>query len=499
MIIDTGLQVVGAEAEDITGREARALTPELVAELEAFIQDAMAQGGVPGLAVAVVQDGRVVYAAGFGVREQGGDEPVTAETLMMIGSTGKTMTTMLMAALVDEGLMAWDTPVVDVLPEFRLADPELTRQITLRHLVCACTGVPRRDLEMILNADEMSAEDVIASLAEFRLFTDFGEAFQYSNQMVAAGGYAAAAADGAEHGALFDGWIGSMQQRVFEPIGMHDTLVRQADVLARGNVAVPHGLDLEGSYQPLAHEAERVVLPVAPAGAPWSNVLDMGRYLVTELNRGVSPDGVRVVSEANLQETWQPQVPIDASTAYALGWMVGEYKGLEPIAHGGNTLGFTSDLAFLPSEGLGVSVLSNASGANAVNEAIRTRVFELVYDLEPEAPAQLAYGLESRKQMLAMTAQELFALDAGAVEPFLGAYHNEALGDLTLRLVDGALVADLGEFDTVLGALDSGNKRFVTTTPPFPGLEIALETREGAPVVLFSLMGTGEAYEFEQR
>src|SRR5690606_41762407 len=104
-----------------------------------------------------------------------------------------------------------------------------------------------------------------------------------------------------------------------------------------------------------------------------------------------------------------------------------------------------------------------------------------------------------RKQMLGMSARELFAIDAGAVEPFLGAYHSEALGDLTLRLVDGALVADLGEFDTVLGALDSGSTRFVTTTPPFPGLEGALEPREGAAVVLFSLMGTGEAYEFEQR
>ena len=209
----------------------------------------MAQGGVPGLAVAVVQDGRVVYADGFGVREQGGDEPVTAETLMMIGSTGKTMTTMLMAALVDEGLMAWDTPVVDVLPEFRLADPELTRQITLRHLVCACTGVPRRDLEMILNADEMSAEDVIASLAEFRLFTDFGEAFQYSNQMVAAGGCAAAAADGASTARCSTAGSAACSSG-FEPIGMHDTLVRQADVLARGNVAVPHGLDLEAATPP---------------------------------------------------------------------------------------------------------------------------------------------------------------------------------------------------------------------------------------------------------
>ena len=499
LIIDTGFRVLGLSADDISGKEPRPLTPELVAELEAFVADAIERAGVPGLAIAVVQDGELVYSNGFGVRELGGSEPVTPDTLMMIGSTGKTMTTMLMAALVDAGALAWDTPVVDVLPEFRLADPELTRQITVRHLVCACTGVPRRDFEVILNAGEMSAEDTIASLADFRLFTGFGEAFQYSNQMVAAGGYAAAAADGAEHGALFDGWLASMRARVFEPIGMRDTLVRPEGVLARDDVAVPHGMNLDGSYRPLAFETERVVLPVAPAGAAWSTVRDMGRYLVTELSLGVAPDGERVVSEANLRETWQPQVPIDASTHYALGWMVGEYKGLELISHGGATLGFTSDLTFLHAAGLGVSVLANASGASAVTGAVRTRLFELVFDLEPEAPEQLAYGLESQRQLLAASAHELHAVDADAVEAFLGDYRHPALGGLTLRLEAGTLVVDFGEFDLELGAVDADSARFVATSPPFAGFEYALETRDGAPVVVMSPAGLGEAYVFEQR
>ena len=108
---------------------------------------------------------------------------------MLIGSTTKTMTTLLMAQMVDEGVMTWDTLVTEVLPSFAVADPAITEAITMENLVCACTGVPRRDLELVFNSDELSAEEVVESLETFRFFTDFGEAFQYSNQMVATAGY----------------------------------------------------------------------------------------------------------------------------------------------------------------------------------------------------------------------------------------------------------------------------------------------------------------------
>ena len=205
-IIASGFDIIALEKEDLTGIEPLRLTGELLDEFEAYVVDAMERLDIPGSSVSVVQGGEIVYANGFGVRERGKSGPVTPETLMMIGSVTKSMTTMLMATLVDDGLMEWDTPMVEVLPTFALADSQLTREITARNLVCACTGVPRRDFELLLNYDDLSAEDIIESLATFELFTDFGEAFQYSNQMVATGGYVAAAVVGAEYGSLYDGY-----------------------------------------------------------------------------------------------------------------------------------------------------------------------------------------------------------------------------------------------------------------------------------------------------
>jgi len=156
--------------------------------------------------VAVVRAGRVVHARGFGVRVRGRPEPVTPDTLMMVGSTTKAMSTMMMAALVDEGRLRWDQPVFEMLPGFRLADPETTRHLTVLDLVYVCTGVQRRDAALLFNAGSLTAWDNVATLAGFRLFTGFGEAFQYSNQMVDTSG-----ARGAD---LDEGYVAQSQARL---------------------------------------------------------------------------------------------------------------------------------------------------------------------------------------------------------------------------------------------------------------------------------------------
>ena len=383
-IVATGFDIDSLEQQDLAGVEPLPLTGDLLAEFEAYVADAMEVFQVPGASVSVVQGGEIVYANGFGVRELGKNEPVTPETLMMIGSITKSMTTMLMATLVDDGLMDWDTPVVEILPTFALADPELTQKITVRNLVCACTGVPRRDFELILNSDDLSTEDIVESLATFELFTDFGEAFQYSNQMVAAGGYAAAAVAGAEYGSLYDGYEQAVEERVFKPIGMTSTTLSIEEVEASNNYGTPHGLDLDFQHFPVSLQLERFLTPVSPAGAAWSNVLDMGRYLITELDQGVAPSRLRVVSADNLKVTWEPQVPISADISYGLGWMLDEYKGLPQIWHDGSTLGFTANMAFLPDQGLGTSILSNARGSFGFTQAVRFRLFELVFGQETE-------------------------------------------------------------------------------------------------------------------
>ncbi len=505
-IIDSGFNITGVERADLTGVAAQTLTPAMLADLEAYIVATMERMDIPGAAVAVVQDGAVVYEAGFGVRELGGTDPVTPDTLMLIGSTTKPMTTMLMATLVDDGRMDWDTPVVDLLPSFAVADPGITAQMTVRNLVCACTGVPRRDLELVFNSAEMTGGDVVASLARFELFTGFGEAFQYSNQMVATGGYAAAVAAGGAEGSLHEAYVAALQERVLGPIGMTDSTF-SFDEAAAGEHATPHGSTLAGGYAPIPLSAEGFLAPIAPAGGLWSNVGDMARYTLTQLERGVAPDGTRVVSEENLRETWQPQVPISADTSYGLGWLIDDYKGLPLIHHGGNTLGFTSDLAFMPDAGLGVVVLANGQGANLFNEAVRYRVLELAFGQEPEYDRQLGFAIEQVERLMA-EARESFGdrVDEDAVRPFLGDYASPVLGAVTLRLkpgeADGSprFVMDAGEFATSLLPVEGapGSASYATVDPPLVGLPVELRTTDGAPLLVVVDPASGDEYVFER-
>ncbi len=268
-IIASGFETSGLEDTDLTGAEPLTVDETVTGKLGTYVTDALKRFGIPGAAVAIVQNGEVVYEGGFGVKSIGGGEPITADTNMMIGSTGKSLTTILMGTLVDDGLMSWDTPVKEALPEFKVSDPELSQTMTMRNLVCACTGVPRRDLELVFNADTLGAEEIVESLATFTFFTDFGEAFQYSNQLVGTAGYAAADDDGASWGNLYTGYIRSLQKRVLDPIGMTNTTLSLPKVKARGDYALPHSLTFRGRNEPFSVDLEQLLLPIAPAGAHW--------------------------------------------------------------------------------------------------------------------------------------------------------------------------------------------------------------------------------------
>lgn len=487
-IITTGYDIFALEKVDLSEAEPLPLSDELLAELEAYIVEKMEELEVPGVAIAIVQGDEIVYAEGFGVSNLETEEEVTPETLMMIGSSTKSLTTMLMGSLVDEGVFDWDTPVVEILPSFEVLDPDITEQITMRNLVCACTGVPRRDVEWIFNADELTAEGVIESLATFEFFTDFGEAFQYSNQMVAAAGYIAALAAGGEYGNLYQAYVELMQERILDPMEMSSSTFSFDEVRKEENHATPYTLDLlTGEYVEVPLEREELLVSMAPAGSMWSNVLDMGNYLITELNEGVAPNGTRVISAENLAVTWEPQIAISSEASYGLGWIIDEYKGLRVIHHSGNTLGFTSALAFMPDIDIGISVLTNQQGS-LLNEAIRIRLLELLFEQPMEFDALIDFSVEQTERALEEVRENLQeSVDVEAVEPFLGTYTHPALGQLVLELEDGKLMADAGEFRVELvphlddeGEVDA----YVSITS---GLSISFQFEEdesGEPVVV---------------
>lgn len=479
-IIDGGFNITAIEMTDLSEADPLPITDAFIAEFEAYIETAIETYATPGAAVVIVRDGEIVYANGFGMRNPQGD-PVTPETRMLIGSTTKTMTTLLMAQMVDDGAMAWNTPVIEILPTFSVADPDVTQAITVENLVCACTGVPRRDLELIFNSDTLTAERIIESLATFEFFTDFGEAFQYSNQMVAAGGYMAALAAGSEYGALYDDYVALLEERVFAPLGMASTTFSFDEVLASDNYAIPYGLFMDFSFKPLSFEAEQAFLiPITPAGAAWSTALDMAQYMIMELNDGVAADGTRIVSSENLAHTWQPQVAISASDDYGLGWIVSDFNGLRMLSHAGNTLGFTSEFTFLPERDLGVVVLTNQR-ISFLNSAVRTRLFEMLFEQPTSTDDALQFSFNQiRDQYLEIQDNLMRTAEPATAAIAVGAFMNDALGDVRISLNDDSvLIFDAGEFQSELWyyAADENDAEetidFLLYDPPLNGLNVS--------------------------
>lgn len=491
-----------AASEETETLETEGWTAEMAAELADFVDYAMPLLETPGLSLAVVYDGEVVMAQGFGQANEQGD-PVDADTNMLIASTTKGMTTLLMAQSVDAGLFTWDTPAQEVYPDFAVKDEALSATITMENLVCACSGVPRRDYELILQTP--SAEDVLASLRTFEFFTGFGEAFQYSNQLVAAGGFITTYANGLGDD-LVAGYAALLDERLFVPLGMDRTVATAQAATAAGNYADPYGQSIEGN-QPMSVEDERWVEAIAPAGGVWSNANDMAQYLLMQLNNGIAPDGTRIVSEENLLHTRQPQIAVDAKTQYALGWILTDYNGVPIVTHDGNAFGYTSALFFVPQENFGVFVVAN-QGYSSAPSLVAGRVLELLYGRESEVETSvetLHANLMKNREALAWRYNRM--PDPTSFEAAEGTYFNEALGEVIVSVEDGAISLDFGEYTSPLWLFltNSDNPEatpepmeepvYFTVNAPLSGLPVRLRADDNGAYTLVVGVGAAE-YNF---
>ena len=243
-LITHSLRPKGHQRESFAGRKAQPLDAAHIAQLKAFVETSMQELGIPGAAMALIDGGKVVYAGGLGVRELGKPERVDQNTLFIAASNTKGMTTLLLSELVDEKKLKWDEPVTEVYPSFKLGNAETTKKVLVKNLVCACTGLPRQDLEWIFEFKNSTPESSLASLGTMQPTSKFGEVFKYSNLMAAAAGYIGAhlVYPNKELGAAYDE---AMQQKIFNPLGMKSTTLDFARALA-GNHASPHGDDVDG-------------------------------------------------------------------------------------------------------------------------------------------------------------------------------------------------------------------------------------------------------------
>jgi CubicO group peptidase (beta-lactamase class C family) len=353
------------------------ICPELTATLNKLVPLGIKYFNTPGAAIALVQNGKVVYAQAFGVRNIASGEPFTLDTVYRIGSTSKAFTSMLAAIGVDQGLFAWDTPVHSIRSDFSLPNQELTDTIQVQQLMNMGTGI--EDQPFLEYADLDSPEHLWHTVKNLKVFAPPETAFYYNNSIYALGGYVGALAQGVPLPALVESYKSALKERIFDPIGMPTTADTDDPRTLSNNVATPYQYDLTQDVYPLHPNTYTPIRAVTPAGGIASTMNDMSRYLITQLQAGVAPNGNRVVSSLNLETTWKGQIPLNPPAFYALGWIDVEEDGVRVLAHAGSIDGFKTDITMLPGAGIGLITFTNSSTGSYFASAVRDWVLHVLY------------------------------------------------------------------------------------------------------------------------
>jgi CubicO group peptidase (beta-lactamase class C family) len=499
-LVSFSFRAVGIEAESFMGKRAEPLSPEEWDAFAAFIEEARELSAVPGAAVAVVQGGAVVFERGFGVTRLGGDEKVTPRTLFAIGSVSKQLTTLMMARLVERGLFKWETKAIKLMPDFCLGDDKTTKRLTMRHTVSASTGLPRDDMGFYFRPRATTPEAVLRAMAYQQPTTAFGEVFQYSNLMVAAGGYIAAHASHPPM-TLGEAYDLAMKEEVFVPLGMHDTTFDLRTAFGMPS-AVPHATDLWGRVRPIPSSMENALLqPERPAGGVWSNLRDLGKVLWMELALGEAPGGGPYLPPKTLLARRAAQVKIDDRSHYALGLVVGMECDVPVVSHDGGTVGFVAHLFFLPEQGVGAVVLTNAATEEACFffEAAHRRLLEVWFEGRPKALSDLRDGLAAKaRRVMEEAARVEPRPDRDWVQGLSGAYVNQDLGRVVVREAEEGGILEAAQWEASFGRKleKDGVVKLVVTTPPATGFEFQVGEKDGRPFLILEL--PQQRYVFEK-
>ncbi len=437
------LPVAGAVEGQSRAKARPPAAPDLSA-FDAYVAQGVKDWGIPGLAVAIVKDDSVVFAKGYGVRRLGGAEPVNEHTLFAIGSTTKAMTAASLGMMVDEGKVRWDEPVLTYLPSLQLYDPVMTRELTVRDLLTHHSGLPGTDL--LWAGGDFSTQEILRRMRFVKPFTSFRNGYSYMNVQYAMAGEVLRASSGTP-------WGEFVSQRIFAPLGMRETVPSLAATTSMPNVATPH-MVIRDTLRVIEN---RPVDPVAPAGAIWSSVSDMAKWMRFVLDSG-RVGGRRLLSESTYREWMSPQVIVPPTdfypttrltrphyTAYGLGWFLQDYRGQAVSMHTGSIDGMIAILGLIPDQRLGVFVLANRDHAE-LRHALMWRVFDLYTSGAGRDWSRDLKALYDSLAVRGKAAEEEFNASRVAgtrpslpLEKYAGTYADSLLGRATVALENGML------------------------------------------------------------
>jgi CubicO group peptidase (beta-lactamase class C family) len=417
------------------------LNLDRVSKLDALVESWLSAFRIPGACLAVVAGEDVVFARGFGYRDLDARLAMTADTVYPIASTSKAINATLIGTLVDEGKLAWDTPVQEYLPRFRLGDSAFSSQVTIRDLLTMRTGLAAHDWLWIGNP--LSRPELVNRMAHLAMARGFRERFDYNNLTPIAAGHIAEVVAG-------ESWETLVARRFLEPLEMRQTGFTRA---ASGEVT-------ESYHENECRERVRTVrLPtdtVAPAGgAVHSTIVDMSRWVLFNLRGPAGADEPVPVSVRTLAELHTPQVVGGGSSAapspnasYALGWWVDTYKGVHRVSHTGYIHDVSSSVMFFPSEGVGFVSFTNFGSARPAR-LINEHAFDVLMGSKPaqslqEKMGSYEQGVAENQARLAKLQRVAGTRPSHEVSEYAGTYSHPGYGFVRIECAGAALVFHRG-------------------------------------------------------
>lgn len=435
-------------------------------DLDVWIERTRAAFEVPGIAVAIVKDGKVVHSKGYGVRRLGSPEPVDELTLFGIASNSKAFTATGLGMLVDEKKLSWDDPIAKHLPGFQTADPYVARELTIRDALSHRSGLGLGAGDLLFWPDtNVTRADVVSATRFIAPASSFRSRYAYNNLMFVVAGEVLAKVSGRS-------WDDFVKQRIFEPLGMTTSRITSVGLTAKDNVASPHsrGWRLRGELKPI--QATRDDTWAAAAGVK-SNLRDMVKWVTVQLERGKIDDTRRLFSEAVSREMWQVHTPTrvgdpPASLArtkpnlagYGLGFSLKDYQGRLVVSHTGGLTGMVTMVMMVPSEKLGVIILTNQEEGGAFS-AIAYHVLD-AYLGGPDTDWIAAYRTvrtdefaradEAERKQAAARARD--SRPSLALSAYAGEYADAWYGGASIAQESGRLVLRLARTPAAVADLE---------------------------------------------
>ena len=448
-------------------------TPALAdppADFDARVEAVRKQAGVPGLAIAIVENGKVVLAKGYGVRRLGQAAKVDADTIFMTGSTGKAITTAALATLVDAGKLGWEDKVTDRLPGFQMYDPWVTREMTVRDLLVhrSGLGLGAGDL-MIVPRGSLSRAEVVRRLRFIKPATSFRSAYAYDNVLYIVAGQLIEAVSGQ----TYEDYV---REHIFRPAGMRTATSDAPHRLNTANRAQPHariGAGVRGlGEQQVIDERDELSPASTPAGLLALSANDLARWLQIQLGHGAIPGARRLFSEAQSAEMWKPETiqpnpPLPPelaaaqpnSIAYALGWDVRDYRGARVVWHAGGVFGYTTIVCLLPDRNVGFAITVNAEDSIARSGLMYELLDHYLAAPAQDWPSRYSAYVQRRLNAAAQTVQQGAAtpVKAGPAAPlasYAGTYEDAWYGKVVVGRDARGLTVDFTNTPRMTGRLE---------------------------------------------